>query len=70
MLAPTCAREVRSGPVQTALLTPGWSLLLAPLGRLSAGAPGRGSGSRAGAWVAVDVSRDADVTWKDRRGTW
>lgn len=25
---PTCAREVRSGPVQAALPTPGWAQLL------------------------------------------
>lgn len=36
MLAPTCAREVRSSPIQTALLTPGWPLLLA-----GPGAPGQ-----------------------------
>lgn len=29
MLAPTCACKVRSGPIQAALLTPGWPLLLA-----------------------------------------
>ena len=36
MLAPTCAHEVRAGPVQAALLTPGWPLLLA-----GPGAPGQ-----------------------------
>ena len=29
MLEPTCAREVRADPIQAALLTPGWPLLLA-----------------------------------------
>lgn len=38
------------------------------MSRLSAGVPNRGSGSRAGGWTAVGASREAEVTWNDRRG--
>lgn len=63
----------RSAPVPATLLCghrvgPGSWAVRGPLGVLSAGAPGRGSGSLAGPWTAVDASRDADVTWKDKRG--